>query len=181
MAVTEAFDKNLSQDQANLLKHLYNISPNRSTPTTIGATDFLTDVRYSRPVEQIVAERRAQGRKTYRYLIDEPNPWQPSARSHHAVDLIFLWGNYDLSFNKAAVKVSKAIQESWVTFVNGEAPWDANGRMGFGPYGRVGLIDQDEYEARRRVRHWKALDEIKWTDLLAASGQIAGGRISLHN
>ncbi|KAH8811611.1 carboxylesterase [Xylogone sp. PMI_703] len=179
--ITEAFGNNLPKDQADLLKHLYNISPTRSTPTVLGALDFISDVRYARPVEQMVNNRRSQGRKTYRYLIDEPNPWQSSARSHHAVDLIFLFGNYDLSFNKAAMKVSKGIRDSWVAFINGEAPWDEKERMGFGPYGRVGIIDEDEFEARRRVRHWKALDGMKWADLLAASGQIAAGRISLHN
>ncbi|RFU32849.1 hypothetical protein B7463_g3521, partial [Scytalidium lignicola] len=179
--ITKAFGDNLPKDQADLLKHLYNISPTRSTPTTLGALDFIQDVRFARPVEQMAVNRRAQGRKTYRYLIDEPNPWQSSARCHHALDLILLWGNYDLSFTKAAMKVSKAIRDSWVTFVSGEAPWDGNERMGFGPYGRVGIVDQEEFEARRRVRQWKALDGMKWADLLAASGQLAGGRISLHN
>jgi len=163
------------------LKHLYSISPTRSTPSRHGALDFINDLVYAMPVEDVVRTRRQAGKTTYQYVIDQPNPWQASSRAHHAVDLLYLFAGYDLSFNPAAAKVAREMRDKWIQFINGEKPWDAGERFGFGPHGRVGVIDDAEFESRRRVKHFEVLRQVDRASLFTIFRKLAAGRISLHN
>jgi hypothetical protein len=161
------------------------VTSSRPTAAKLGALDFLTDARFALPVEDIVAARRAARQPTYQYLFDQANPWQSSSRAHHAVDLIFLFGAYDEELartNPAAAAVACEMQERWIAFVGGGAPWeDADSRFAFGPLGRSGEIGDDEFAARRRVRHFAALRETAPEILGGIFGRLAAGRISLLN
>ncbi|CCF43393.1 lipase catalyse the reaction [Colletotrichum higginsianum] len=89
-AIVDAFS-NAGHLQEALKRH-YNIHPDRPSSCKIGALDFINDYKFLLPAEEIARLSRATGRPTYRYLVDEPNPWQPSNGAHHAVDLLFLFG-----------------------------------------------------------------------------------------
>ncbi|OBT71606.1 hypothetical protein VF21_09529 [Pseudogymnoascus sp. 05NY08] len=163
------------------LRRLYGVSPSRPTASKLGALDFINDARFALPVEEIAAARRKAGKTTYQYVFDQVNPWQSSSRAHHAVDLIFLFGSYDLSGNPAAAAVAKAMQERWIAFVSGEGPWDAEKRFAFGPHGKSAEITDEEFAARRRVGHFGVLREIGMSRLGEIFGKLAAGRISLLN
>jgi carboxylesterase type B len=168
-------------DGSDELRRMYGVSPSRPTASKLGALDFINDVRFALPVEEIVTARRKAGKKSYQYVFDEVNPWQSSSRAHHAVDLIFLFGGYDLSLNPGAAAVAKAMQERWIAFIGGESPWDAEKRFAFGPHGRSAEITDEEFAARRRVRHFGLLRDIGPVRLGAIFGKLAAGRISLLN
>lgn len=163
------------------LRRLYGVSASRPTASKLGALDFINDARFALPVEEIAAARRKAGKTTYQYVFDQVNPWQSSSRAHHAVDLIFLFGGYNLSSNPAAAAVARVIQERWIAFVSGEGPWDAEKRFAFGPHGKSGEIADEEFAARRRVGHFGVLREIGVPRLGEIFGKLAAGRISLLN
>ncbi|KAL3426644.1 carboxylesterase [Phlyctema vagabunda] len=177
--IAAAFDSDI--EYGARLRDLYGIYVDRHRASVNGALDFITDVRFALPVEEISKRRRAQGRTTYQYVMDEPNPWQASSRAHHALDLVFLFGAYDLAFKPAAARVALAIQTKWIDFVNGTPPWSDDKRFAFGPFGNCTEIENEDYGARRRVRCFDFLRGIERSRLLAISGKLAAGKISLHN
>lgn len=163
------------------LKHLYGVSPSRPTASRLAALDFINDVRFALPVEELSASRRSAGKATYQYVFDQVNPWQSSSRAHHGVDLIFLFGGYDLTSNPAAAAVAEDMQGRWIAFVNGNVPWNGEKRFAFGPHGKSGEITEEEFAARRRVRHFSLLREMEPVRLGKIFGGLAAGRISLLN
>ncbi|OBT53622.1 hypothetical protein VE04_05340 [Pseudogymnoascus sp. 24MN13] len=163
------------------LKNLYGVSPSRPTASRLAALDFINDLRFALPIEEISASRRSAGKATYQYVFDQVNPWQSSSRAHHGVDLISLFGGYDLTFNPAAAAVAKAMQERWIAFVNGESPWNGEKRFAFGPHGKSGEITDEDFAARRRVGHFDLLRQMDSMKLGGIFGGLAAGRISLLN
>jgi carboxylesterase type B len=159
----------------------------RPTASKLGALDFFNDIRFALPVELIAEKVAATGnQRVYRYLVDEPNPWQASARAHHAVDLIFLFGGVDMSHNPAAEAVGQEMRDRWIKFVNGEEPWSSfsstpRRRFAFGPFGESREIDEKHFAARRRVAHFKALREAGPEVLVPIQMALLAGRISLSN
>ena len=162
--ITAAFDSDAKH--AKELKRLYGISSTRPTSCQLGALDFVTDARFALPAENVARLRRRAGRTTYQYLFDQTNPWQSSSRAHHGVDLIYMFGGYDLSFNPSAMTVGKEVRDKWIMLVNGKSPWDKEKRFAFGPHGNCGEIDDGEFATRRRVRHFEILRDMDWTSLL---------------
>ncbi|KAI9822437.1 MAG: hypothetical protein M1827_000156 [Pycnora praestabilis] len=163
------------------LQRLYGISSSRSTSSKIGALDFIHDLKFTWPVETIATRWRTKGKPVYQYIVDQTNPWQSSNRAHHTVDLILLFGGYDLSFNPAAEAVGQEMRARWINFVNGQPPWSAERRMAFGPFGESKEIGEREFAARRRVRHMELLKEIGLEELNPVFAALAAGRISLEN
>lgn len=166
-------------DQALQLKSLYNIDADRPTSCKLGALDFINDTRFTLPVIIIRDEYRNAEKSVYHYTFDQANPWQASSRAHHAVDLLMLFGN--LNLNAAAAAVRQEVQDKWLSFCNGQAPWPEDGVYAFGPYGRCTLITPEEYESRRRVRHCAFLKNIGSGQYNPICGKLAAGRISLLN
>jgi carboxylesterase type B len=177
--IAAAFDSDA--EYGAKLKNLYGILPTRPSSSKNGALDFVTDTRFALPVEDMSCLRRATGKTTYQYVFDQPNPWQSSSRAHHAVDLIFLFGGYDLSTNPAADKIGFQVRDKWIRFINGEKPWEGERRFAFGPHGKCGEIDDEEFAARRRASHFEPLREMgpARTGLIVA--KLTAGRISLSN
>lgn len=167
------------------LRKLYHIVSDRPTASSSGALDFVTDARYALPAEVIAEKLTDRGKKVYRYVVDETNPWQASARSHHAVDLIFLFGTVDgLSRYPEADAVGQDMRDRWIKFVNGEAPWtpmSTGKRFAFGPYGECKEIDERQFAARRRVAHMKVLKEAGFDVYGPIMNKLIAGRISLLN
>ncbi|KAM0328716.1 hypothetical protein ACHAQA_005129 [Verticillium albo-atrum] len=84
------------------LKKLYHIDQSRPTSCSVGALDFISDLKFVLPLELLRTLWDNDGKPSFRALVDEQNPWQPSAGSHHGVDLLLLWGGFDLDFAPAA-------------------------------------------------------------------------------
>jgi hypothetical protein len=160
---------------------MYHVVPDRPTAAKLGALDFVNDARYALPVEIVADKLKAANKRVYKYVVDQPNPWQPSSRAHHAVDLLFLFAGVDLSFNPAAQAVGNAMRQRWIGFVSGEAPWPTDSRFAFGPLGESKEISEKEFAIRRRVEHCKMLREAGLGVYLPIVGALTAGRISLLN
>jgi carboxylesterase type B len=136
------------------------------------------------PTESLAQKLAARGKKVYRYVVDETSPWQSSARAHHAVDLIFLFGTLDLSHNPEAEAVGQEMRSRWIRFINGEEPWSpvsTGKRFAFGPYGESKEINEKQFAARRRVAHITVLQEAGIAEYGPISNKLIAGRISLLN
>ncbi|KAL2010982.1 hypothetical protein VTN00DRAFT_3700 [Thermoascus crustaceus] len=178
--IAAAFDK--QPKWGTKFRKMYHVVGDRPTAAKLGALDFVNDTRYTLPVENI-ADKLSSAKKAtvYKYLIDQPNPWQPSSRAHHAVDLLFLFGGVDLSHNPPAENVGREMRRRWVDFVNGDAPWSVERRFAYGPFGECKEIDEVQFAARRRVPQLKALREAGTGVYLPIVFALTAGRISLLN
>jgi carboxylesterase type B len=143
--------------------------------------DLVNDVRYTLPVEVIADKLRNANKRVFKYVVDQPNPWQPSSRAHHAVDLFFLFDGVDLSFNPAASAVGKEMRQRWIQFICGGDPWSVDRRFAFGPVGECKEIDQMQFAARRRVEHCKVLKEAGSGAYMPIVFALTAGRINLLN
>ncbi|CAH0003832.1 unnamed protein product [Clonostachys byssicola] len=171
----------LAGDKSQQLRDAYGITADRPTQNRIGALDFLNDARFVLPVEKMVEEWRRANRPVFRFLVDQPNPWQTSSRAHHGVDLLYLFGGFDLSFDPAAQNISFSMHHKWIQFINGDNPWNPEQYWAFGPVGLSKAIDVQEFKARRRARHLALLREIGHDGFNPVFGNLAAGRISLLN
>lgn len=177
--ICEAFD--LAGDAPSFLKAIYGIIPDRPVSCKLGALDFLNDARFSWPISEYLDERRADKRPSFRFLVDQPNPWQTSSRAHHGVDLLYIFGGFDFSFDEGAVNVSEMMQVKWIEFVNGEDPWGAEEAFAFGPLGNCQAVDAKGVATRRRERHLSVLRDIGYEKVNAVVVALAAGRSSLLN
>ena len=147
----------------------------------MGALDFLQDVRFTLATERITQRWRGEGKPVFRYLVDEANPWQPSSRAHHAVDLPLVFGGYDLSFSPSASKVSALMSQKWIEFVAGLEPWQPSDYFAFGPLGESKPINEDGFATRRRGRQCRALHMCDQKELDNVWKALAADNISLEN
>lgn len=177
--IADAFEKD--PQWGTRLRKLYHVVADRPTAAKLGALDLVNDARYTLPIELIAHKLQAAGKPVYRYVIDQPNPWQPSSRAHHAVDLLFLFGGIDLAFNPAANSVGKEMRRRWIHFISGDVPWAAQRRFAYGPVGESKEIDEDQFAVRRRVQHLQTLKEAGVAVYLPIVFALTAGRISLLN
>ncbi|KAF9889574.1 hypothetical protein FE257_007082 [Aspergillus nanangensis] len=178
-AIAAAFDQ--EKQWGTTLRKLYQVVGDRPTACKLGALDLVNDVRYTLPVEVVADKLQAANKRVYKYLVDQPNPWQPSSRAHHAVDLLFLFGGVDLAFNPAAYAVGQEMRHRWIDFVNGDAPWSMDKRFAFGPVGECREISEAQFAGRRRVAHMKALREAGPGAYMPIVFALTAGKISLLN
>ncbi|KAL2809420.1 Alpha/Beta hydrolase protein [Aspergillus granulosus] len=163
------------------LRKLYHVVPDRPTACKLGALDLVNDARYTLPVELLADKLEAAGKPVFKYVVDQPNPWQASSRAHHAVDLLFLFGSVDLSFNPAAEAVGRKMRDNWSAFIAGGKPWGSGGRFAYGPVGECKEISEGDFGARRRVEHLKVLKEAGIGVYLPIVFALTAGKISLLN
>ena len=174
--IVEAFDK-FSGEELDLLKSLYCIEETLPKACKRGALDFINDIFFAEPVVSIANRWRSEGRPVYQYGLDEPNPWQPSAGAHHGVDLLFLFGDYDLSKSSYIEKTAREMRHRWILFANGEKPW--NGLLcAFGPRGICDELTADSATNRRRWSHVQLISKLR-PKLSATVGQLVTGRINI--
>jgi len=68
------------------------------------------------------------------------------------------WDTYTVDpFSYARVR--DTIQEKWIAFANGEAPWNEDKVFVFGPEGETGERSMCIFEGRRRRQLWKEVFE----------------------
>lgn len=174
-------DGDLLESESASLRSLYGIVPGRPSSCRTGTLDLLNDVRFTIATETLVGQWRGNGRQVFRYLVDEANPWQPSSRAHHTVDLPLLFGSYDLSFNPGASRVSYTMTEKWINFVAGSDPWDQSRYFALGPLGNCAVIDDEGFAVRRRKRHCDAIRSYGVDRVDKVWLNFAKGNISLEN
>lgn len=177
--VVDCFEK--AGRSSDRLKKLYHINESRAPQCRHGALDFMNDVRFALPVPVIAKKHKEHGNRVYRYVFDQANPWQASSRAHHAVDLIYLFGGFDMSTNPSAEQLGREMRKRFIWYMNGEAPWAEHKTMAFGPLGDTKEIDDGGVAARRRTRQMEELSKLEAGDVAAVFGSLAAGRISLHN
>jgi carboxylesterase type B len=177
--IVECFDK--ARSSSNQLKELYHINKSRAPQCRHGALDFMNDIRFALPVPLIAKRYEKEGKKVYRYLFDQANPWQASSRAHHAVDLIYLFGGFDMTTNPSAEELGKEMRRRFIWYINGEAPWTIHKTMAFGPLGDTREIDDRGVATRRRTRQMDEVNKLDAGEVAAVFGSLAAGRISLHN
>ncbi|MCJ1377450.1 hypothetical protein MMC17_000545 [Xylographa soralifera] len=158
----------------------YALHPSSASPPHLSALSLISTHLFHHPTYRIAARSRPK-KPTYQYLIDEPNPFSPTSRAHHGVDLIYLFGGYDLSEWSEAENVGKAMRTAWVKFVCGEEPWDREGCMAFGPGGRCAVLDLkgEEWKERRKGGAMDLMGEHEGVP--GVVGGLVRGRISLDN
>lgn len=177
--IAAAFDN--EKNWGTRLRKLYQVVGDRPTAAKLGALDLVNDVRYTLPVEVIANKLRSANKRVFKYVVDQPNPWQPSSRAHHAVDLLFLFDGVDLSFKPAASAVGKEMRQRWIRFVNGDDPWSPDRRFAFGPVGECKEINEVQFAARRRVEHCEVLKEAGPSAYMPIVFALTAGRINLLN
>ncbi|KAK5674338.1 hypothetical protein LTS10_012922 [Elasticomyces elasticus] len=155
----------------------YHIEIDRPSASIIGALDILADVRFSWSGQRAAEMWKAQT-KVIKYTFDEPNPWQPSARAHHAVDLLFLFGTYQDHFPEHAARLSVKMRQHWIDFVTSDSPRDLEDLV-FGPHGTVEKAQPDCIAVRRRSEAWQTLDKIGYASLNKLAGTLGLNKISL--
>lgn len=163
------------------LAKLYNIYPERPTSSKNGVLDFINDARFALPAFEISNRWRSRRQDVFQYIVDEPNPWQASSRAHHAVDLLFLFGGVDLSFNRNATEVATGLRGAWIDFVHGGKPWPTASIRALGPHGRCEDLNLEGYARRRRVKCFELLQKLGARKYRALSGSLGAGRLSLLN
>ncbi|TDZ31322.1 Lipase 1 [Colletotrichum spinosum] len=178
--VVAAFD--LAGDRSDGLKSMYNIFPGRRSSCVLGALDFINDYKFLLPAQKLAGMYGMAGRPAFRCLVDEPNPWQPSNGAHHAVDLVLLFGGFDLSFSPLAQRTGQSMRRAWIRFVNSEAPWGpAPAAAAFGPLGKFEVLDESRLGLHRRLGHARFLEATDPIMLDKVFAALAVGRISLLN
>jgi hypothetical protein len=164
------------------LKTLYHINRGRPNQSRTGALDFINDARFAWAADDLAKRWWSEtDRPAYRFVFDQPNPWQSSSRPHHGVDLVHLFAGLDLSHNRGAEHVGHRLRQSWCTFAHGAAPWPATDVYGFGPLGQCKSVSPEEYSQRRRTACFGHLRDMGLANVNAVFGRLAAGRISLLN
>jgi hypothetical protein len=175
--IIECFDQ-LEGDTRDLVKSLYCIEETLPEACRRGALDFINDYLFAEPVLSLVRQWREEGRPVFQYVIDEVNPWRQSAGAHHGVDLIYLFGDYELP-NPIFEKTGKEMRKRWILFINGIKPWDTT-LCAFGPLGICDELGPESVTNRRRWEHLRLIHEIK-PSLGRVLGKLVAGRISLRS
>ncbi|RSL68810.1 hypothetical protein CEP51_012449 [Fusarium floridanum] len=177
--ICDAFDS--AGEAAPALKKQYGIIPDRPVSCKLGALDFLNDARFSLPIDTFMKRCQQSKRPCFRFLVDQPNPWQSSSRAHHGVDLLYLFNGYDLSHNQPAQDIACSMQEKWIMFIRGKDPWGSGEAFAFGPFGESRLLGPQGLSARRRHRHVAALAALGSQKVNEIVAKLATGRSSLFN
>ncbi|KPM40147.1 hypothetical protein AK830_g6434 [Neonectria ditissima] len=178
-AIVSAFD--LAGESSTELKRLYSIDSGRPSSSKLGALDFINDYKFVLPAEKLVEQWRAEQKPVFRCIIDEANPWQPSNGAHHAVDLILLFGGFDLSLAPKAQQTGANMRKQWIEFVHEEEPWSQNVHTAFGPHGVFQELDDDELRSRRRMAQVEFLGRTDGAILDKVFFALAAGKLSLLN
>ncbi|KAJ3466084.1 hypothetical protein MRS44_006742 [Fusarium solani] len=177
--ICDAFDS--AGEAAPALKKQYGIVSDRPVSCKLGALDLLNDARFSLPIDLFMKRCQQTKKPSFRFLVDQPNPWQASSRAHHGVDLLYLFNAYDLSHNQPAQAIARSMQEKWIQFIRGQDPWKPGGAFAFGPFGESQLLSPQGLNARRRQQHVAALAALGSQKINEIVAKLATGRSSLLN
>ncbi|KAL7271601.1 hypothetical protein RUND412_005622 [Rhizina undulata] len=144
---------------AEEIKDAYNLYPsNSAAELTQGIQNLITDMNFSGPIYLTAQQWRKSGRKVYQYLFDQPNPWDSRRGAMHAIDLIYLFGNYPL--DEKSTELGQQFGNDVISYVNGGEPWSTGDVRSYGPEGIVGFLQKGEHEKRRRFAAFEVLKKL---------------------
>ncbi|KAL7272644.1 hypothetical protein RUND412_004533 [Rhizina undulata] len=143
---------------AEEIKDAYNLHPgNSAADLRQGLMNLINDVNFSGPTYLTAQQWRKGGKKVYRYLFDQANPWDPKRGAQHGVDMIYLFGNYDLEEKLAAL--ARQFGDDVISYVTGGEPWSVDDIRAYGPEGEVGFLEPGEHKARRRLAAFEVFEK----------------------
>lgn len=183
--IVGAFDN--ARPHSEKLKKLYHIYPDRPSSCKTGALDFITAYKFVLPIDRVARfwNSISSPKPVCRYLIDELNHWQPSSGAHHAVDLVLLFGGFDIEHAYSAQQTGRNLREAWIKFLNLEQPWpsasESKSYYAFGPYGTSQLLNDWELRSRRRIAQAESLEGMDSALLDKVFFGLAAGKVSLLN
>ena len=129
--------------------------------------DFLSDAVFTHAAHALARKYKAASIPVYQYIFDQVNPFDPSAKAHHSVDLLYLFKAFDFSKTAEAntEEFSKSVQEKWLTYATGGSPWAKDTYYAFGPSGQIGPLSTEDLAKRRRLGVYDLLSQIPIYDL----------------
>lgn len=121
---------------------------------------------------------------TYVYHLNEPNPWDGPFKGYatHILDVVLLFKNFDHHLESKTRKVGEALGDGVITFVNGQAPWEATTKkertaLVLGGSAGTGIVVEDKPEVvGRRTAIHEVGKEVGWDALHDAFTAFLGGR-----
>lgn len=132
----------------------YDVSPTHLKQSLM---KILGDIAFVTPVTEVTTSFTRMGLSVYRYVFDQPNPFQGVffGKSNHALDLPYLFGpastfvgvdNMDWQQN-----IQDSLQRRWLLFAHGIQPWSSvsDGKfLIFGPRGTVNEHSTTELQSK---------------------------------
>lgn len=150
-----------SGEKGKKVAEAYGITASDDEASRQGAMQFMGDARFNLPSIDMTQNLRDAGKKVHRFIFDEANPfYKKQPLSYHAVDLLAVFGGYDDVVGDEMRKVGQAMRSNWISFANGDQPWDASKVFGYGPNGKTGELNDEEAASRRRVKQFEVLREV---------------------
>ncbi|KAF8448245.1 Alpha/Beta hydrolase protein [Kalaharituber pfeilii] len=152
----------------------------------LGAIAFLGDARLGACHHFLARSLRNAPSKmpVYEYVFDEPSPFRDGIpefvrnTSFHTTDLLHLFQGFG---KREQYPVGKILQEKWIKFAHGEAPWSEDRVFAFGPglerTGELGSEEDggkflDQIAGRRRVKAFELMLELGREKLVAVMRNV---------
>ncbi|KAK9453886.1 Alpha/Beta hydrolase protein [Dipodascopsis uninucleata] len=138
---------------------IYDIKPTPHPDNFTNTLMLYDDLSYGQPMYNTVKQLKASGIKTYNYLFDEPNPYNPSMDAHHGVDVLYFFNSY--KFDAKYDEFIKAYQSGWINFAYGLEPWGKGVNSAIMIDQTVRPLKENEFEERRRVSFFETLNKYR--------------------
>ncbi|ODQ65975.1 alpha/beta-hydrolase [Nadsonia fulvescens var. elongata DSM 6958] len=153
-----------NKTQSQRILDLYNIDKTLSQRQTYDVIEKIaTDGLFLVISDQFITKTGPEI-ELYTYFFDQAcgfnnSPWKGYA--HHSYDNVFVWGTLSPELDEARLKLSKEISIAWISFANGQAPWNE-----FHQNQQYRIFDSDNNQEKYRTREqdaargystWKAL------------------------
>lgn len=116
----------LGPEKATAIAKIYNITPSTSDEETFTKIErFTSHGMYS--ILHYFAELSAPN--VYAWHFDVPSPYENAwgGMAHHSLDNVLIWGVLKHTLPERHQRISEVMQEAWVKFAHGEAPWQKFG------------------------------------------------------
>ncbi|TVY92626.1 Para-nitrobenzyl esterase [Lachnellula willkommii] len=157
----QKLDTFLGPEKAKAIAEIYKITPTMSDQETFNTIErFTTHGMYSIP--HYFAEQSAPN--VYAWHFDVPSPYDNAwgGMAHHSFDNVLIWGVLKHTLPAAHQRISELMQEKWVKFAHGEAPWQRFGEekkwMVFKEHGAQ-MMSKEE-DVGRGYEEWDRLHEL---------------------
>jgi len=162
------------------------VSPAESVVDSIYA--IIDDFMFYKPAEWLSEHAKKHGIKVREYTFDQQQPFGGPFKgtASHSLDLAYLHGDPAIFAHLPNIERELAIQDevqnSWIDFSYGQAPWDVNVVKQFGPNGNVRMLEKETFlRDLRRKSIWFVFDafsakemNVIWPILLGHLGALVG-------
>jgi carboxylesterase type B len=151
----------LGPEKSKLIADIYNITPTMSDEQTFEIIErFTSHGMYN--ILHYFAELAAPN--VYAWHFDVPSPYDNAwgGMAHHSLDNVLIWGVLKHTLPEKHQRITEVMQEAWVKFANGEAPWKRFGEekkwMIFKEDGATMMSKQED--TGRGYEQWDKLHEL---------------------